>query len=894
MHQSNKIIQSLILITLLIAFSKLSAAVPMDWWPQNGQLTEWSVSGSNELVFTGNPGNSAVIATQFGDAGMPPFTGFNLKFDAYISGSGANTMLVLGSNAVWGGTGIAIEINKWQITGVKNFTYPGTQISSDVPTYQGNVIADGFNSFEINVSATGLITVKINGYTCPTSYQADLSILEAVSPAPRVALFATGFSGFRLRNVKIVKNLTERQWFAPIAQLSGTFYIDAENGSDFNSGQSESQAWRSFANINRTTLAAGTRILLKKGSVWNYRLEIRGSGTATNWIRVGAYGTAINKPAISLTNHPNDIGILICDLDKTSGTARQQNICYIEIRDIEIANSRLGIYYRSITGTSNVGFRVDNVSFRNINCDPVLLAMNNAVDKNAEISAQLFAVKGNLETLNGAADGGAREYIFPAAIFIGGETATNQRISVPSSQRTVLTEMEITNCQMTDVIAGVMAWFYWPFTSGVGTDAWRQIVHKVKLQNISATGIVNGIIGFDGVNGGCVTNANGEPQPDANGWGLVRNVAVTMGSAVPGRTFPNGTTGVIFNNSQRFLVDSCEFSEVINQGNPDGCGLDFEANNNLITIQHSKFLNNDGHSILLMNGGSYGGNTNLIIQKNLFAGNIKSGTSQYELYLNATNDNGGVHSNLKLRNNIVFMRKKNINNQNIGFYATANRTYITATANDLYYLEPTASPITISFLGAPYTFNAQVNLVTAPQVSALLLNNGVTTTTNRSIPVKNEFSATHGTPAYYMISENAQFTNADWILYNNEFNYSLSAGNGAKTLYFKVKNAAGVSPVFTSAITLNEVTTVNEVHGNDKNARIRYMYGENRLEIELSESITVPSGFTLQLYTMDGKVLLNQPFSGKKLSVELPPMSKGIYIIRVSDGHGQSVFKLSL
>lgn len=883
-----------IVLIFFVCFSTTFAAVPTEWRPQNGQTTEWSVNSNNELTFTGIPGSAAMIATQFGDAGTPPFTGFTLKFDAYIAGNGASTSLVLGSNAVWGGTGIVLEINKWQLVGVKNFLYPGVQISSNVPVYQSKVIADNFNAFEINVSGTGLITVKINDYACPTNYQADVSILEAVAPASKVALFTTSFSGFKLRNVKIVKNMTERQWFVPVVQLSGAYYIDSQNGSDLNSGQAENVAWRTFANINRTTLAAGTKVLLKKGGTWNQRLEIRGAGTSSNWISVGAYGTNPAKPKISLTNNANDIGLLICDLDKTTGTARQQNISYVEVKDIEIANTRLGIYYRTITGSTNTGFKVNNVSFNNINCDAVMSAINNAADKNAEITAQLSAVKGNLETLTGAADGGVREYIFPAAIFIGGQTATNQRISVPSSQRTVLTEFEVTNCVMNEAIAGVMSWFYWPFATGMGTDAWRQIVHKVKLQNITATGIVNGLIAFDGVNGGCTTNANNEPQPDANGWGLIKNVAVTMGSAVAGRTWPNGTTGAIFNNSQRFLVDSCEFSELLNQGNPDGCGFDFESNNDLLTIQNSKFIRNDGHSILMMNGGSFGGNTNTIIQKNLFAGNVKFGTSTNELYLNATSDNGGTHANLKIRNNIVFMRKKNKNNQNISFYATSGRTYITATANDLYYLEPTASPITISFWGAPYTYNAQMSSVTAPQVSALTLNNGATATANRTIQVKNEYSTAYGTPAYYMVSESAAFTGADWILYRNGFSYTLSAGNGGKIIYFKVNNAAGVSPVFSSAISLNEVTTIFEIPSERTNVRIRYMNSENRFEVELDESIPMPSDFKIKLYTLDGKLLFNQGFFYNKLSVKLPSTSKGIYIIKISDCKSQTVFKLSL
>ncbi|MFZ4581905.1 MAG: T9SS type A sorting domain-containing protein, partial [Paludibacter sp.] len=313
--------------------------------------------------------------------------------------------------------------------------------------------------------------------------------------------------------------------------------------------------------------------------------------------------------------------------------------------------------------------------------------------------------KGNLQTIGGAVDGGVNEYVFPAAIFIGGQTAGNQTVS--GTHITVLTELEVYNCQFNEAIAGVMSVFYWPFVSNGGSNIWRQLVNKVKLNNCTATGVVNGVIAFDGVNGGAVADVNGVMQPDASGWGLIKNVRVTMGASAPGRTWPHGTTGVIFSNSQKMLVDSCEFSEVLNQGNPDGCGFDFETNTDLVTIQNSKFLNNDGHSVLIMNGGSFGGCSNLVFQNNLFAGNIKSGTSKTEFSLSNNTDG---HTNIKFRNNIVFMRKKNINNENITLY-DPTRTYFTQTLNDLYYLEPTAGAISISFLGQIYTYNAQVSSV---------------------------------------------------------------------------------------------------------------------------------------------------------------------------------------
>ena len=505
------------------------------------------------------------------------------------------------------------------------------------------------------------------------------------------------------------------------SNLSGTYYIDAANGNDLASGKTETEAWKSFNRVNASVLSAGTEILLKRGCEWNQRLEIRGSGTSDKWIKVGAYGNAGAKPKISLTNDPDDVAILICDLDKTTGTPRPQNISYIEITDLEISNTRLGIYYRSIKGTENTGFRVSNVIFNNINCDEVMKAINTAADKNAEISSQLDAVKGNLETVNNNSGGGGREYVFPAAIFVGGKTFRNQTVN--GNHTTVLKEFEVLDCEFNEAIAGVMSVFYWPFVPGDGANAWRQLVHKVKIINCKATGIVNGIMSFDGVNGGAVPDTDGVMQPSEDGWGVVKNVRVLRGSDQPGRTFPNGTTGTILSCCQNFLVDSCEFSNVYNQGNPDGCGFDFETNNSNITIQNSKFFDNDGHSILIMNGGNFGGNTNIIIQKNIFAGNLKS-TSQstYEFSLAQEYDGSGVHKNVKIRNNIVFMRKKNKDNKDIIFYITDGREYVTATNNDLYYLEPTADKIIISFLGQIYSYNAETSPVAIPVLPGITGN----------------------------------------------------------------------------------------------------------------------------------------------------------------------------
>ena len=863
---------------LIISFTfswNASAAFPTDWWPQFGQNAEWTVSNSNELSFVGNPGNSAMVATSFGNLGVPSFAGVRLTYDAYISANGAkNFIVILGSNAGFPGTGIMIVGNIYQMQALKNFDYNNAvKLSSNDSYFQNTAVIPGaYNSFIIDVSASGLITVTINGYQCPTTYQADINVLNA---AGSFATFCPGFSPFLLKNLTVTKGASTKKYFHPVVPFTGSYYIDAVNGNDASSGHSEADAWKTFANVNNRVLAAGTKILLKSGSVWNSRLEIRGAGTVNNWITVGAYGTG-NKPKISLTNNANDIGLLICDLDKTSGTAKMQNISYIEVKDIEISNTRLGIYYRVVTGTTNTGFRVSNVTFNNINCDPVMIAINSASNKDTEISNQLAAVKGNLQTINGAADGGVREYVFPAAIFIGGQTFGNQTVS--GTHTTVLTELEVYNCQFNEAIAGVMSVFYWPFVSNGGANIWRQLVNKVKLNNCTATGVVNGAIAFDGVNGGAVADVNGVMQPDANGWGLFKNVRVTMGASAPGRTYPHGTTGVILSNCQKMLVDSCEFSEVLNQGNPDGCGFDFETNTDLVTIQNSKFINNDGHSVLIMNGGSFGGCSNIIFQKNLFAGNIKSGTSDTEFSLSRNSDG---HTNIKFRNNMVFMRKKNINNANITFYKT-DRTYFTPTYNDFYYLEPTAAAITVSFLGLPYTYKAQVNSVAAPQIAGLLLNNGAASTISRTIKVTNQYSLTKGTPAYYMISENASFTGASWVLYQSSFDYNLSAINGGKTVYFKVKNVSGESPTFSANIILNETTTILSAIDNENDIISVFPNPIKSIAtLNFVNKNTEKENYTVEILSLTGVSLEKSIQNAASVQLDFSNYPAGTYILRL-------------
>lgn len=58
------------------------------------------------------------------------------------------------------------------------------------------------------------------------------------------------------------------------------YYIDPENGAYYNTGHSPEQAWESVDRIMEQPWKAGDTILIKRGTVYNGTLTLRGSGTA--------------------------------------------------------------------------------------------------------------------------------------------------------------------------------------------------------------------------------------------------------------------------------------------------------------------------------------------------------------------------------------------------------------------------------------------------------------------------------------------------------------------------------------------------------------------------------------------------------------------------------------
>jgi hypothetical protein len=119
------------------------------------------------------------------------------------------------------------------------------------------------------------------------------------------------------------------------------------------------------------------------------------------------------------------------------------------------------------------------------------------------------------------------------------------------------------------------------------------------------------------------------------------------------------------------------------------------------------------------------------------------------------------------------------------------------------WITPAGQKVVISYGQAK---TASGTYVLAPlAVESFLIDNGAGTTPGRTVTLNN--TAT-GSPTYYMASQSSTFDGAAWKPYSIAPPFTLSGANGPKTVYFKVKNAGGVSAKASASIVLAQLPAV--------------------------------------------------------------------------------------
>jgi hypothetical protein len=76
-----------------------------------------------------------------------------------------------------------------------------------------------------------------------------------------------------------------------------------------------------------------------------------------------------------------------------------------------------------------------------------------------------------------------------------------------------------------------------------------------------------------------------------------------------------------------------------------------------------------------------------------------------------------------------------------------------------------------------------------PVVSSFKISNDAAITTTRTVTLNNAVTGTGVTQ--YIASETPGFAGASWLTYSAAPSFTLSAGEGTKTVYFQVKDSTG-------------------------------------------------------------------------------------------------------
>lgn len=146
---------------------------------------------------------------------------------------------------------------------------------------------------------------------------------------------------------------------------AAVYYVNSRDGSDSNSGNSASRAWRTLGPVNHTRLSPGDSVLLVKGGDWKEILTVPGGGTVDKPVVVGAYGEG-KAPVIDGENtRPYAVRIegsshiVLRDLQLQNATSAVINIrdcegCTIE-HNIVKNSARFGITAGATRGLTIAG-----------------------------------------------------------------------------------------------------------------------------------------------------------------------------------------------------------------------------------------------------------------------------------------------------------------------------------------------------------------------------------------------------------------------------------------------------------------------------------------------------------------------------------------------------------
>ncbi|MBQ3162504.1 MAG: hypothetical protein IJC04_10320 [Oscillospiraceae bacterium] len=304
-----------------------------------------------------------------------------------------------------------------------------------------------------------------------------------------------------------------------------TYYLDAENGDNSNSGTSPDEAWKDlggFANEG-VILDAGVSVLFRCGGTYDFNVTLEGlCGTEEHPFVISSYGEG-QRPVLTTEAYDEVLTLIDCS--------------YITISDLEMVAPNGGGIWIDTINKESVGITIDNVYFHGMPNGTV----NNRDDQS-----------------NGAAP--AR-----AAVMVKG---------LPAHSRYAVNDLTITNCEVYDCANGFMIWGSWndeqnPWCTPDKIDPVYNtglLISDCYFHDMDAEAVIIGIC-----DGALVTNCRAIDT--CQGVGLDENGEIQY-----------FTAAMWFWGSVNSTIQYCEIAGQKNYG--DGMAVDFDSHTHNCTYQY--------------------------------------------------------------------------------------------------------------------------------------------------------------------------------------------------------------------------------------------------------------------------------------------------------------------
>lgn len=311
----------------------------------------------------------------------------------------------------------------------------------------------------------------------------------------------------------------------PVAQAKGeTYYIDAIDGDNSNSGTSEAQAWKDLGGFTgEQELTAGVSVLFRCGGTYDFNVELKDIvGTKENPFTISSYGEG-ERPVLTTQAKDEILTLIDCS--------------YVTVSNLQmVAPNGGGIWIDTLNRTSE-GITINNVYFHGM--------PNGKVNARDDMSQGAAASR--------------------AAVMVKG---------LPARSRYAVNDLTIKNCEVYDCANGFMIWGSWndeqnPWCEEEDADPIYNtglLIEGCYFHEMDAEAVIIGIC-----DGALVTDCRAINT--CQGEGVDENGEILY-----------FTAAMWFWGSENSTIEYCEIAGQKNFG--DGMAVDFDSGTNNCTYQY--------------------------------------------------------------------------------------------------------------------------------------------------------------------------------------------------------------------------------------------------------------------------------------------------------------------